>query len=171
VVDGASWWQPGPRKEHWDETDRFAGSADSGVCGRSCAAQEVAYNFDRDADFSKFFSYKWVDIKSEQQVDRLTAQQIIIVIDNELAKKRPVQTDSDYADLYIGYQTALSRQTLWMAYRDGWGYGPRWGGGLASIAEASVHARELDLAYMRQPKKTGVARRRIECVRSGSKSR
>jgi len=116
-----------------------------GFAAGHAAAQEVTYNFDRDADFSKFFSYKWVDIKSEQQVDHLTAQQITIVIDDELAKKGLFKTDSDYADLYIGYQTALSRQTLWMAYRDGWGYGPRWGGGLASIAEASVHARQLDL--------------------------
>ena len=116
-----------------------------GFAAGHAAAQEVTYNFDRDTDFSKFFSYKWVDIKSEQQVDRLTAQQITIVIDNELAKRGLFKTDSDHADLYIGYQTALSRQTLWMAYRDGWGYGPRWGGGLASIAEASVHARELDL--------------------------
>ncbi len=116
-----------------------------GFAAGHAAAQEVTYNFDRDADFSKFFSYKWVDIKSEQQVDHLTAQQITIVIDDELAKKGLFKTDSDYADLYIGYQTALSRQTLWMAYRDGWGYGPRWGGGLASIAEASVHAGQIDL--------------------------
>ena len=116
-----------------------------GFAAGHAAAQEVTYNFDRDADFSKFFSYKWVDIKSEQQVDHLTAQQITIVVDNELAKRGLFKTDSDHADLYIGYQTALSRQTLWMAYRDGWGYGPRWGGGLASIAEASVHARQLDL--------------------------
>jgi len=116
-----------------------------GFAAGHAAAQEVTYNFDRDADFSKFFSYKWVDIKSEQQVDHLTAQQITIVIDNELAKRGLFRTDSEYADLYIGYQTALSRQTLWMAYRDGWGYGPRWGGGLASIAEASVHAGQIDL--------------------------
>jgi len=116
-----------------------------GFAAGHAAAQEVTYNFDRDTDFSKFFSYKWVDIKSEQQVDHLTAQQITIVIDDALAKKGLFKTNSDYADLYIGYQTALSRQTMWMAYRDGWGYGPRWGGGLASIAEASVHARELDL--------------------------
>jgi len=109
------------------------------------AAQEVTYNFDRDTDFSKFISYKWVDIKSEQQVDYLTTQQITIVIDAELAKKGLVKTVSDYADLYIGYQTALSRQTLWMAYRDGWGYGPGWRGGLTAMAEASVHAGQLDL--------------------------
>ena len=109
------------------------------------AAQQASYNFDLDTDFSKFLTYKWVDVKSEQQVDHLTAQQITIVIDAELAKKGLFKTDSDYADLYIGYQTALSRQTPWMAYRDGWGYGPRWGGGLASIAESSVRAGHLDL--------------------------
>ena len=116
-----------------------------GFAAGHAAAQEVTFNFDRDTDFSKFLSYKWVDIKSQQQVDYLTTQQIAIVIDAELAKKGLFKTNSDYADLYIGYQTALSRQTLWMAYRDGWGYGPRWGGGLASIAEASIHAGELDL--------------------------
>ncbi len=108
-------------------------------------AQEVTYNFDRDTDFSKFISYKWVDIKSVQQVDYLTTQQITHVIDAELAKKGLFKTDSDYADLYIGYQTALSRQTLWMPYQNGWGYGPGWGGGLATIAEASIHAGQLDL--------------------------
>src|SRR5262249_23166675 len=109
------------------------------------AAQEVTYNFDRDTDFSKFLSYKWVDIKSVQQVDYLTKRQIAIVIDAELAKKGLFKTESDYADLYIGYQTALSRQTQWMAYRDGWGYGPGWSGGLASRAEAAIHAGALDV--------------------------
>ena len=108
------------------------------------AAQEVTYNFDRDTDFSKFITYKWVDVKSEQQVDYLTTEQIIVVIDAELAKKGLLKTDSDYADLYVGYQTALSRQTLWMPYHT-WGYGLGWGGGLESIAEASIHAGQLDL--------------------------
>src|SRR5262249_10956129 len=109
------------------------------------AAQEVTYNFDRDTDFSKFLSYKWVDVKSVQQVDKLTKQQITIVIDAELAKKGLFKTTSDYAHLYIVYQTGLSRQTPWIAYRDGWGYGPGWDGGLASLAEASIHAGQLDL--------------------------
>src|SRR5256886_15948779 len=93
-----------------------------GFAAGHAAAQEVTYHFDRDADFSKFFSYKWVDIKSEQQVDHLTAQQITIVVDNELAKRGLFKIDSDYADLYIGYQAALSMQTLWTTYRSGMGY-------------------------------------------------
>ena len=116
-----------------------------GFAAGHAAAQDVTYNFDRDTDFSKFKSYKWVDIKSVQQVDYLTAREIAFVIDAELAKKGLLKTDSDYADLYIGYQTALSRQTPWMAYHDGWGYGPGWGGGLAKLSEASIHARQLDL--------------------------
>jgi len=109
------------------------------------AAQEVTYNFDRDTNFCKFISYKWVDIKSVQQVDYTTARQITSVIQAELAKKGLLKTDSDFADLYIGYQTALSRQTPWMAYHDGWGYGPGWGGGLAKMSESSIHAGQLDL--------------------------
>jgi len=116
-----------------------------GFAAGPAAAQDVSYNYDQDTDFSKFKSYKWVDIKSVQQVDYATTRQITFVIDAELAKKGLLKTDSDYADLYIGYQTALSRQTAWMAYRDGWGYGPGWGGGLAAIAEASIHVGELDL--------------------------
>ena len=116
-----------------------------GFAAGHAAAQDVTYNFDRDTDFSKFKSYKWVDIKSVQQVDYLTAREIAFVIDAELAKKGLLKTDSDYADLYIGYQTALSRQTPWMAYHDGWGYGPGWGGGLATLSEASIHAGQLDL--------------------------
>jgi Domain of unknown function (DUF4136) len=116
-----------------------------GFAAGHAAAQDVTYNFDRDTDFSKFKSYKWVNIKSVQQVDYLTAREIAFVIDAELAKKGLLKTDSDYADLYIGYQTALSRQTPWMAYHDGWGYGPGWGGGLTTLSEASIHARQLDL--------------------------
>jgi len=116
-----------------------------GFAAGHAAAQQASYNFDLGTDFSKFLTYKWVGVKSEQQVDHLTAQQIIIVVDAELGKKGLVKTTSDYADLYVGYQTALSRQTPWMAYRDGWGYGPRWGGGLESIAESSVRAGHLDL--------------------------
>ena len=116
-----------------------------GFAAGPAAAQDASYNFDQETDFSKFKSYKWVAIKSVQQVDYATTRQITFLIDAELARKGLLKTDSDHADLYIGYQTALSRQTAWMAYRDGWGYGPGWGGGLATIAEASIHAGELDL--------------------------
>jgi hypothetical protein len=46
-----------------------------------------------------------------QQVDYTTAREITFMIHADLAKKGLLKTDSDYADLYISYQTALSRQT------------------------------------------------------------
>src|SRR5438552_15989255 len=86
-----------------------------GFVAGHAAAQEVTYNFDRDADFSKFFSDKWVDIKSEQQVDHLTAQQITNVINNERPNRGRFKTDTDNANLHIGSQTPLTNQTAAMA--------------------------------------------------------
>ena len=39
-------------------------------------AQDVRYNFDKDADFSKFKTYKWVDIKDAQKPNDLVDKQI-----------------------------------------------------------------------------------------------
>src|SRR5258705_11316888 len=74
-----------------------------GFAACHAAGQDLTYNFDRETDLSKFKSYKWVDIKSVQQVDYLPAREIAFVIDAELAKKGLLKRDSDYADLYICY--------------------------------------------------------------------
>ena len=92
-------------------------------------AQDVKYNYDKDADFAKFKTYKWVSIKNADQVDDLTARQLTSTIDAELAKKGLTKTDSDNADLYIGYQTAIGSEKQITAYNTGWGYGSGWGGG------------------------------------------
>ena len=109
------------------------------------AAQDVTYNFDQGADFSKFKTYKWVSIKNAQQVDDITARQLTAAIDAELAKKGLTKIDSDNADLYIGYQTAIGTQKQWNAYNTGWGYGPRWGGGMATATSSTIYVGALDL--------------------------
>lgn len=109
-------------------------------------AQDVTYNFDQDADFSKFKTYKWVSIKNAQQVDDITARQITAAIDAELATKGLTKTDADNADLYVAYQTAIGAQKQWNAYNTGWGYGPRWGGGgMATATSSTIHTGQLDL--------------------------
>jgi hypothetical protein len=92
-------------------------------------AQDVRYDFDKDQDFSKYKTYKWVPIKGADQPDQLTAKQITGAIDEVLAKKGLTKTDSDTADLYIGYQTAIGTEKQYTSYNTGWGYGPGWGGG------------------------------------------
>ena len=38
------------------------------------SAQDVSYNFDQKADFSKYKTYKWVTVKDAEQPDQLVAQ-------------------------------------------------------------------------------------------------
>ena len=92
-------------------------------------AQDVRYNFDKDTDFSKFKTYKWVPIKDAQKVDDITDKQIKDAIDSALATKGLEKTTSDDADLYIGYQTAIGQEKQYTSFNSGWGYGPGWGGG------------------------------------------
>ena len=93
-------------------------------------AQDVRYNFAKDAKFSDYKTYKWVDvIKGSDQVNQITDDQIKAALGAELATKGLTKTDSDNADLYIGYQTAIATEKQFNSYSTGWGYGPGWGGG------------------------------------------
>jgi hypothetical protein len=99
------------------------------VGAKSASAQDVRYDFDKDKDFSKYRTYKWVQIKGADQPDDLTARAIAKAIEAELAQKGFKKTDADIADLYIGYQTALNQEKEFTSFNTGWGYGPGWGGG------------------------------------------
>ena len=92
-------------------------------------AQDVRYDFDKNKDFSKYKTYKWVPIKGADQPDDLTGQKLTAAVNAELATKGLTMTDSDTADLYIGYQTAIGTEKQFTSYNTGWGYGPGWGGG------------------------------------------
>jgi Domain of unknown function (DUF4136) len=92
-------------------------------------AQDVRYDYDKDKDFSKFKSYKWVTIKGADQPDELTGKRVMMSVDAELATKGLTKTDSDTADLYLAYQTAIGTEKQFTSYNTGWGYGPGWGAG------------------------------------------
>jgi hypothetical protein len=97
------------------------------------AAQDVTYNFDQGANFTKFKTYKWVDLKGGVELDQLLDQQIRSAFDAELAKKGLSPTGDDTADLYVGYQAALGQEKQINSYTSGgygWGYPSRWGGGM-----------------------------------------
>jgi Domain of unknown function (DUF4136) len=92
-------------------------------------AQDVRYNFDKETDFSKFKTYKWVAIKGSATVSDLVDKQIKDAIDAELATKGLSRVEGDNADLFIGYQPAVGEEKQFNSYSTGWGYGPGWGGG------------------------------------------
>jgi hypothetical protein len=92
-------------------------------------AQDVRYNFAQGEDFSKYKTYKWVDLKGADQADQLTQRQIKEAIDTNLATKGLLRVDSDTSDLYIDIQTAVDTEKQFTSYNTGWGYGPGWGRG------------------------------------------
>lgn len=91
-----------------------------------CWTQDVRYNFDKDADFAKFKTYKWVDLKDATKVDDILDKNIKAAIDAELAAKGLSKTEADKADMYIGYQAAVGQEKQFTSYSTDWGYGGGW---------------------------------------------
>jgi Domain of unknown function (DUF4136) len=111
----------------------------------SAFGQDVRYNFDKNTDFSKFKTYKWVPLKGAAQVNDLVAKQITDAIDSQLATKGLSKTEGDDADLYIGYQVGMTSEKQFTSYDTGWGYGPGWyrggwygGGGMGGMTTGST---------------------------------
>jgi len=49
-------------------------------------SQNVRYNFDNTADFSKFKTYKWVTLENVSPIDDLTDEQIKAALDAALVR-------------------------------------------------------------------------------------
>jgi len=98
------------------------------VVASSAYAQDVKYNFDKQANFAGFKTYKWVPIQGAQKINDIVDKQIKTAIDTELATKGLTRTEADTADLYIGYQAAVDTEKQYTSYSSGWGYGPGWYG-------------------------------------------
>ena len=116
-------------------------------------AQDVRYNFDSSADFSKFKTYKWVEIKGAGQVNPLVEKQIKETVDAELARKGLTKTEDTNADLFIGYQAGIAKEKEYTSFNTGWGYGPGWygagwygaGGGTVSGSTSTIYMGQLAL--------------------------
>ena len=116
----------------------------------SAVSQDVRYNFDSTANFSKFKTYKWVTMMSEAPIDELTDEQIKATLDSALARKGLTKVDSDNADLFIGYQTTEHINEKFASFAAGWGAGPDWvaggwaeGAGTANGKSGLIYKGEL----------------------------
>jgi hypothetical protein len=101
----------------------------------AAGAQEVRYNFMPGTDFSKYHTYKWVDIPSNVHPNQIVAQEIRDAINNTLQAKGFVLATGEKADLYVGYQCSVDQQREWSAW--GMGGGLRWGG-MASAESSTI---------------------------------
>ena len=119
----------------------------------SAFAQDVRYNFDKTANFSAFKTYRWVAIKGAAPLSDLVDRQVKAAVDAELATKGLAKSDSDTADLYIGYQGAVTTEKEYTSFDTGWGYGPGWygggwyggGGGMTTGQTSTIYVGQLAL--------------------------
>jgi hypothetical protein len=124
------------------------------LAGSSAAlAQDVRYNFDKEANFAGFKTYRWVVIKGGQPLSDLTDRQIKAALDVELSKKGLTLAQGDQADLFVGYQAAIDTEKQLTTYDTGWGYGPGWygggwyggGGGISTSSTSTLYVGQLGL--------------------------
>ncbi len=118
----------------------------------SASGQDVRYNFAGDADFSKYKSFKWVQIKGADQIDQIADGQIKSAVNDELAKKGLSRTEAETADLFVGYQVSLGQEKEVTTFDNGWGYGPGWGrgygyggGGFSTSTTSTITIGQVDL--------------------------
>jgi hypothetical protein len=99
------------------------------VAACSAVAQDVRYNFDNAANFAGYKTYKWVPLKDAAKLSDLVDKQIKSAFVTEFAKKGLTEVTTDTADLYIGYQAAVSQEKQFTSYSSDWGYGAGYGRG------------------------------------------
>lgn len=95
----------------------------------AAVGQDVRYNFDRQTDFSKYKTYKWVVLKDASRLNSMVDKQIKDAIDAELAAKGLTKVEGDTADLFVGYQTSIDTEKEFTSFTSGsgyWGYGGGW---------------------------------------------
>jgi hypothetical protein len=118
----------------------------------SAFGQDVRYNFDKNADFSKFKTYKWVPLKDAPTVNDLVSKQIVDAIDAELATKGLTKVNDDSANLYVGYQVGVGQEKQFTSFNSDWGYGGGWyrGGWYGGAGGMSTTTGQTSTIYIGQ---------------------
>lgn len=108
------------------------------------------YNFDSDADFSKFKTYKWVTLNDAAKITDLRDKQIKDAVDAELGRKGMTKIDADAADLYLGYQAGIDSQRQFTTYKSDWGYGSGWSKGGWHSGVGGLVTEQTSIIYVGQ---------------------
>ncbi len=87
--------------------------------GSGLLAQDVHSNAMPGTDFSKYHTYKWVNIEGASHPNQIVDAEIKQAINTQLQAKGLTMTTGDKADLYVGYQTAVRSAKAVDWIRDG----------------------------------------------------
>lgn len=123
------------------------------VCLLSLSATRVCgqgpnHIFDKQADFSRYKTYKWAKFPNAMNLGELTQGQLTGTLQVELAKKGLTKVQSDHADLYVAYQIVSNDPKNTSTFDVSWPDGSRMQG-IAGLGNASnpIHAGELVLDF------------------------
>ena len=106
----------------------------------SAAAQDVKYNYAMGTNFSKYKTYKWVDVPRENHPDQIADQQIRTAIETTLGTKGFTKATGDAADILIAYQIAMNQERQWNAYG---GMGGLRFGGMGTATSSTINIGTL----------------------------
>lgn len=108
------------------------------VLGLSGAAlaQDVSFNYDNNANFSAFKTYKLVPVKGgTEQLNDLNRRMVEEVLVARLAEKGLTRTEDNNADLYAAYQVGITENQEFTTIDMGGPMmmGPGWGMGMGGM--------------------------------------
>jgi hypothetical protein len=101
-------------------------------------AQDVTVNYVPGTDFSKYKTYKWVEIQGAEKPDQIIDTQIKQAIDKALTAGGLTKVTGDTADLYVAYQMAITQERQWSTYNVGGPYAWRYGGGTGTATSSTI---------------------------------
>lgn len=114
--------------------------------GGMASAQNVTYDYDRSADFSRFRTYAWV--QGTEVSDELNHKRVVRAIDSQLLAKGLMRTENPAeADVLVAYHANFDTNLEINGFSSGWG-GYRFGGsrsGSATVEEILVGTLVIDM--------------------------
>jgi len=120
------------------------------IAAGSAVGQDVRYNYDKNTDFSKFTTYKWVELKNAQNPGDLLDKQIKNSFDAQLVAKGLTKVEDDSANLFIGYQAGIGQEKEFSSYNTNWGYGAGWGSGWYGAPGGGMSTGQTSTIYVGQ---------------------
>lgn len=120
------------------------------IAASSAVGQDVRYNYDQNTDFSKFKTYKWVELKNAQNPGDLLDKQIKNSFDTQLVAKGLTKVEDDSANLFIGYQAGIGQEKEFSSYNTNWGYGAGWGSGWYGAPGGGMSTGQTSTIYVGQ---------------------
>jgi len=110
------------------------------LCAASVSfGQTIHYDYDRDANFSSYKTYQWIEVPGGIVPNQLQDQNIKRAIDAQLQQKGLQKVDKD-ADLHVGYEAAIDKEKQLNTFN----MGPRWwGGGMGQATTSTISVGKL----------------------------